>query len=126
MKALALLTSLACRPTPLTPTACDLRHYWLESRSSGVRHGKWRDRRMRFHMKYMAGILTSSCLYLSSATAIAAAPQEGNRASMLYIVLVAGVMIVAMKLVIAFAKKKMEAEARKAAQDKLGRCSARR
>jgi hypothetical protein len=71
-------------------------------------------------MKYMAAILTSSCLYLSSATAIAAAPQEGNRASMLSIVLVAGVMIVLVKLAIAFAKRKMEEEARKAAQEKLG------
>ena len=40
-------------------------------------------------------------------------------ASMLYIVLVAGVMIVAMKLVIAFAKKKMEADLQ-AAKEKSG------
>ena len=61
-------------------------------------------------MQCMTRAAISFCLYLSSATAMAASSEDGNRASMLYIVLVAGVMIVAMKLVIAFAKKKMEAD----------------
>ena len=61
-------------------------------------------------MKYRAAKLISSCLCLWSGSAIAATPPEGNRASMLSIVLVAGVMIVLVKLVIAFAKKKMEEE----------------
>lgn len=75
-------------------------------------------------MNYSAAILISACLCLSSATAIAAAPQEGNRASMLSIVLVAGVMIVLVKLVIAFAKRKMDEE-RKAAEEKLGAAAQR-
>ncbi|MDX9886883.1 hypothetical protein [Thauera sp.] len=61
-------------------------------------------------MKYMAGVLINLGLYLSSATAMAAAPQDDNRASLFSIILVAGVMIVLVKLVIAFAKKKMEEE----------------
>lgn len=68
-------------------------------------------------MKHTAATLISAGLYLSSATAIAAAPQEGNRASMLSIVLVAAVMIVLVKLVIAFAKRKLDEE-REAAQQK--------
>ena len=70
-------------------------------------------------MQCMTRAAISFCLYLSSATAMAASSEDGNRASMLYIVLVAGVMIVAMKLVIAFAKKKMEADLQ-AAQEKSG------
>lgn len=70
-------------------------------------------------MQCMTRAAISFCLYLSSATAMAASSEDGNRASMLYIVLVAGVMIVAMKLVIAFAKKKMEA-ALQAAKEKSG------
>ena len=61
-------------------------------------------------MKYMTCALISSCLYLSSATAMAATSQDGNRASLLSIILVAGVMIVAVKLVIAFARRKIEAD----------------
>ena len=70
-------------------------------------------------MQCMTRAAISFCLYLSSATAMAASSEDGNRASMLYIVLVAGVMIVAMKLVIAFAKKKMEADL-EAAKEKSG------
>lgn len=70
-------------------------------------------------MQCMTRAAISFCLYLSSATAMAASSEDGNRASMLYIVLVAGAMIVAMKLVIAFAKKKMEADLR-AAKEKSG------
>lgn len=44
-------------------------------------------------------------------------PDTSNRASMLYILLVAGVMIVVVNLVVSYAKKKMEEEA-KAAQEK--------
>ncbi|APR03913.1 hypothetical protein Tchl_1054 [Thauera chlorobenzoica] len=84
-----------------------------------VRRGKQRDRRTRFYMKYVAAVLAGSCMCLSSAAAIAATPQEGTRASMLSIILVAGVMIVAVKLAIAFAKRKMEADI-KAAQEKPG------
>lgn len=68
-------------------------------------------------MKYMAAGLTGSCLCLFSAAAMAATSQEGNRASMLSIILVAGVMIVVVKLVIAYAKRKMEEEL-KAGQEK--------
>ena len=50
---------------------------------------------------------------------MAAAPQEDNRASMLSILLVAGVMIVVVKLVIAYARKKMEEDIQ-AAQEKPG------
>ena len=70
-------------------------------------------------MQCMTRAAISFCLYLSSATAMAASSEDGNRASMFYIVLVAGVMIVAMKLVIAFAKKKMEADLQ-AAKEKSG------
>ena len=70
-------------------------------------------------MKSMTGVLINLGLYLSSATAMAAAPQEDNRASMLSILLVAGVMIVVVKLVIAYARKKMEEDIQ-AAQEKPG------
>ena len=50
---------------------------------------------------------------------MAAAPQEDNRASMFSILLVAGVMIVVVKLVIAYARKKMEEDIQ-AAQEKPG------
>ena len=70
-------------------------------------------------MQCMTRAAISFCLYLSSATAMAASSEDGNRASMLYIVLVAGVMIVAVKLVIGFAKKKMEADL-EAAKEKSG------
>ena len=46
-------------------------------------------------------------------------PETSNRASMLYILLVAGVMIVVVNLVVSYAKKKMEEEA-KVAQEKSG------
>lgn len=46
-------------------------------------------------------------------------PDTSNRASMLYILLVAGVMIVVVNLIVSYAKKKMEEEA-KVAQDKSG------
>ena len=46
-------------------------------------------------------------------------PDTSNRASMLYILLVAGVMIVVVNLVVSYAKKKMEEEA-KVAQEKSG------
>ncbi len=46
-------------------------------------------------------------------------PDTSNRASMLYILLVAGVMIVVVNLVVSYAKKKMEEEAI-AAQEKSG------
>ena len=39
-------------------------------------------------------------------------PDTSNRASMLYILLVAGVMIVVVNLVVSYAKKKMEEEAK--------------
>ena len=70
-------------------------------------------------MKSMTSVLINLGLYLSSATAMAAAPQEDNRASMFSILLVAGVMIVVVKLVIAYAKKKMEEDIQ-AAQEKPG------
>jgi mannitol-specific phosphotransferase system IIBC component len=70
-------------------------------------------------MKSMAAVLTGSCLSLSSAAAMAATAQDDNRASMLSILLVAAVMIVAVKLVIAFAKKKMD-EDLQAAKEKSG------
>ena len=70
-------------------------------------------------MKSMTRVLINLGLYLSSATAMAAAPQEDNRASMLSILLVAGVMIVVVKLVIAYARKKMEEDIQ-AAQEKPG------
>ena len=70
-------------------------------------------------MKSMTGVLINLGLCLSSATAMAAAPQEDNRASMLSILLVAGVMIVVVKLVIAYARKKMEEDIQ-AAQEKPG------
>jgi membrane protein DedA with SNARE-associated domain len=70
-------------------------------------------------MNCMTGLLVSFGLYLSSGTAIAATPEEGNRASMLSIILVAAVMIVVVKLVVAFAKRKMEADLR-AAREELG------
>ena len=70
-------------------------------------------------MKSMTDVLISLGLYLSSATATAATPEEGNRASMLSIILVAGVMIVVVKLVIAFARKKMEEDIQ-AAREKPG------
>ncbi len=46
-------------------------------------------------------------------------PGTSNRASMLYILLVAGVMIVAVNLAVSFARKKMEEDI-KVAQDKSG------
>lgn len=46
-------------------------------------------------------------------------PDTSNRASMLYILLVAGVMIVVVNLVVSYAKKKMEEES-KVAQEKSG------
>ena len=46
-------------------------------------------------------------------------PDTSNRASMLYILLVAGVMIVAVNLVVSFARKKMEEDI-KVAQEKSG------
>ena len=46
-------------------------------------------------------------------------PGTSNRASMLYILLVAGVMIVVVNLIVSYAKKKMEEEA-KVAQEKSG------
>ena len=46
-------------------------------------------------------------------------PDTSNRASMLYILLVAGVMIVVVNLIVSYAKKKMEEEA-KVAQEKSG------
>lgn len=46
-------------------------------------------------------------------------PGTSNRASMLYILLVAGVMIVAVNLVVSFARKKMEEDI-KVAQEKSG------
>ena len=70
-------------------------------------------------MKAMTAVLINLGLCLSSATAMAAAPQEDNRASMLSILLVAGVMIVVVKLVIAYARKKMEEDIQ-AAQEKPG------
>ena len=70
-------------------------------------------------MKSMTSVLINLGLYLSSATAMAAAPQEDNRASMLSILLVAGVMIVVVKLVIAYARKKMEEDIQ-AAREKPG------
>lgn len=70
-------------------------------------------------MKYVAAVLAGSCMCLSSAAAIAATPQEGTRASMLSLIVVAGVMIVAVRLAVAFAKRKMEADI-KAAQEKPG------
>lgn len=59
-------------------------------------------------MKPLAALLIGSGAYLASAPAVAATPEDGNRASMLSIILVAGVMIVAVKLAIALAKRKME------------------
>ncbi|MCK2089376.1 hypothetical protein MXC99_14480 [Thauera aromatica] len=70
-------------------------------------------------MKYVAAVLAGSCMCLSSAAAIAATPQEGTRASMLSLIVVAGVMIVAVKLAVALAKRKMEADI-KAAREKSG------
>ena len=70
-------------------------------------------------MKAMTAVLINLGLYLSSATAMAAAPQDDNRASLFSIILVAGVMIVLVKLVIAYAKKKMEEDIQ-AAQEKPG------
>ena len=46
-------------------------------------------------------------------------PDTSNRASMLYILLVAGVMIVAVNLAVSFARKKMEEDI-KVAQEKSG------
>ena len=46
-------------------------------------------------------------------------PDTSNRASLLYILLVAGVMIVVVNLIVSYAKKKMEEEA-KVAQEKSG------
>lgn len=68
-------------------------------------------------MKYVAAVWAGACMYLSSAAVAAAAPQEDNRASMLSIILVAVVMIVAVKLAVAFAKRKLEADM-KADQEK--------
>ena len=70
-------------------------------------------------MKCMTRTSIGFCLSLSSAAAMAASSEGGSRASMLSIVLVAGVMIVAVKLVIGFAKKKMEADLQ-AAKEKSG------
>lgn len=74
-------------------------------------------------MKYVAAGLTGLCLCLFSAAAMAATPQEGNRASMLSIILVAGVMIVVVKLVIAYAKRKMEEELEAGQEKQQGRSS---
>ncbi len=94
---------------------------------------------MRLHMKHMAAALIGLCVLLSSGAAVAATPQEGkaraevqthdrqdkqspgaesleqdpgNRASLLSLILVGGVMVVAVKLAVAFAKKKMEEDIR--------------
>lgn len=97
-------------------------------------------------MNHIMAVLIGFCVLLSSGTAMAAgAGQEGvtasaqavvqqqemkegtkaaaveanpgNRASLLYIVLIGGVMVVVMKMAIAYAKKKMEEE-REAAREK--------
>ena len=100
-------------------------------------------------MKYLAALLIGFIVYFSSGTALAATAQDentaskvqapkirevikekdqraesmeadpSNRASMLYILLVAGVMIVAVNLVVSFARKKMEEDI-KVAQEKSG------
>lgn len=70
-------------------------------------------------MKYVVAVLAGSWMCLSSAAAVAATPQEGTRASMLSIIVVAGVMIVAVKLAVALAKRKMEADIN-AAREKPG------
>ncbi|NLF54744.1 MAG: hypothetical protein GX576_10205 [Thauera phenolivorans] len=59
-------------------------------------------------MNHVAALLISACISLSSPAAMAATPQTGNRASMLSLILVAGVMIVGVKLAIAYARRKME------------------
>lgn len=100
-------------------------------------------------MKYMAAVLISLCIHFSAGAAVAATPAEeksaasvptlenqkakerptaeapkpttDNRASMLSIILVAGVMIVGVKLAVALAKKKMEEEIQAAkAEEKAG------
>jgi hypothetical protein len=90
-------------------------------------------------MNYLMAALLGFCFLLSSGTVVAASTQEGaakvqaadeqkdkdgsagtatevmqadpgNRASLMYIVLVAGVMVVLVKMAIAVAKSKMEEE----------------
>ena len=91
-------------------------------------------------MNYVMAALIGFCVFLSSGAAVAAGTPEGtakvqaadeqkdkdasagpaaevmqadpgNRASLLYIVLIAGVMVVLVKMAVAVAKKKMEEEA---------------
>ena len=100
-------------------------------------------------MKYLAALLIGFIVYFSSGTALAATAQDentaskvqapkirevikekdqraesmeadpSNRASMLYILLAAGVMIVVVNIIVPFAKKKMEEDI-KVVQDKTG------
>ena len=72
-------------------------------------------------MKQRAAVLIGSCAGLASTAALAATPEDGNRATMLSIILVAGVMILAVKLAIALAKRKLEKDLQadlQSAQDK--------
>ena len=99
-------------------------------------------------MNWIMAVSIGFCVLLSSGTAMAAgagqeggmasvqvpAQQEkkegaktavteadpGNRASLLYIVLIGGVMVVAMKMAIAYGKKKLDEE-REAAREKAAR-----
>ncbi len=100
-------------------------------------------------MKYLAALLIGFIVYFSSGTALAATAQDentaskvqapkirevikekdqraesmeadpSNRASMLYILLVAGGMIVVVNIIVSYAKKKMEEDI-KVVQDKSG------
>lgn len=69
-------------------------------------------------MRYVAAVLIGVHACLPGAAAIAATPEGGSRASMLSIVLVAGAMIVLVKLAIAYARRRLEEE-HDAAREKL-------
>ena len=82
--------------------------------------GHYRDREMRYHMKHMAALLTALCVGLPNGMALAAeatSAASDNRASLLHIVLVGGLLIVVGNVAIFFAKRKMEKEA-EAAKEK--------
>lgn len=83
-------------------------------------------------MNRIQAVLIGCGVLLASGTAMAAGAAQGgataavtqadpgNRASLLYIVLIGGVMVVAMKMAIAYGKKKLDEE-REAAREKAAR-----
>lgn len=69
---------------------------------------------MRSQLKYIVAVLISFCLYLANGAAMANTAQEdvsSGRASLLFIALLAGVVILIGRTAIAIAKNKMDKEA---------------